>query len=339
MPGLGGGGAPPPQIRGWYKRRLPLITPPPGGGGGTATGVGSGVPRSLGGGVFVGPGALTLPHRAMVVLTRLPSPGPIQPTVKPPRVVRSDAYRNAVVWIGKPPPLAVPPPRPLPPLVARTDLRRNGSAFRTPLVAAKINVAGGVLPPWVVRRDYQRGGLVYRAVPFLKEPPPPVAGAVPRPLVVRWDYQRPALVYLERPLLAPPPPVLDGRTWISFYSEARQLGWFGWKRELTWEPDMATFLTKRTGETRQYAMDFSALPELTNGTLAGVSSVVSNVQTIGASNVTLTSPALGGNGKTATVWISGVQSGALYQIAFTVTVNDAKPTVLEEFGYLLVEDE
>ena len=59
--------------------------------------------------------------------------------------------------------------------------------------------------------------------------------------------------------------------------------------------------------------------------------------TVGASNVTLASPALGSNGKTAVVWISGGVSGASYKITFTVTV--AGGTVLEDFGYLLVEDE
>lgn len=304
MPGLGGGGGiPRPPQCGWYKRRLPILTPVPGGTGGVA----------LGGGAL------------------------------PALVVRSsDARRislqsRAVVVIGQRPGQPTTPPRPMPPLVARADWQRPGQAFRTPLIAAKINVAGGVLPPWVLRRDYQRGGLVYRAVPFLKEPPPPVAGSVLPPLVVRWDYRRAALIYLDRPLLAPPPAILDGRTWISFYSEARQLEWFSWQRKLTWSPDMATYLTKRSGETRQYAMDFSELPELTNGSLAGVSSVVSNVLTVGASNLTLSSPGLGSNGKTATVWISGGQAGASYQIAFTVTL--AGGTVLEEFGYLLVEDE
>jgi hypothetical protein len=273
------------------------------------------------------------------VRTRVPSPGPIPPRVKPPRVVRSDSYRNAVVWIGKRPAVPVGPPRPQPALVIRTDASRNASVFRTPLVAAKINVAGGVLTPWVLRRDYQRGGLVYRVAPFLKLPPPPVSGGVQPPLVLRSDYRRAGLVYILRPLLVPPPPILEGNTWISFYSEARQLEWFSWNRSLTWEPGMATYLTKRTAETRLYVMDFSELPELASGSLASVTSVVSTPLTVGAANLTIGTFAVGSNGKTATVWISGGDNGASYKIAFTVTVAGSGPTVLEEFGYLLVEDE
>lgn len=86
-----------------------------------------------------------------------------------------------------------------------------------------------------------------------------------------------------------------------------------------------------------YTMDFSALPELQNATLSSVSSVTAKVLTVGASNVVLASPALGSDGKSATVWISGGVSGASYQIAFVVTI--AGGTVLEDFGYLLVEDE
>lgn len=320
---------------GWYKRRQPIIQPPPTGAGSQGVGLGGGAATSTP--LVVRSEDNTA--RAVVVVSPVPRQTASLPSAVawPPKVVRWEAHRGGLIVIGQRPGQRATPPRPIPPLVVRWDRRRPGKAFRTPLIAAKINVAGGVIVPWVFRRDYQRDGVVYRVLPFLKEPPPPIAGAVRQPLVIRWGHERSALVYLERPLLVPPPLILDGRTWISFYSEARQLEWFGWNRKLTWEPGMATFLTKRTGEARQYAMDFSALPELTNGNLSGVTSVVSNVQTIGASNVTLTSPALGSNGKTATVWISGGQSGAVYQIAFTVTV--AGGTVLEEFGYLLVEDE
>lgn len=288
---------------GWYRRRQPIIQPPPTGAGTQGVGLGGNAATST-------PLVIRSPDkaaRAVVVVTEVPrqTVSPPSAVAWPPKVVRGDAHRGAVVSIGQRPGQRATPPR--------------------------------LIPPWVIRRDYRRGGLTYRVLPFLKEPPPPVAGAVPQPLVIRWHHERSALVYLERPVLVPPLPILDGRTWISFYSEARQLKWYSWNRALTWEPTMATFLTKRTGETRQYAMDFSELPELTNGNLSGVTSVVSNVQTVGATNVTVTSPALGNNGKTATVWISGGQSGAVYQIAFTVTV--AGGTVLEEFGYLLVEDE
>lgn len=252
-------------------------------------------------------------------------------------MVRFDVRRSAVVVIGQRPGKAIAPPRPTPPLVVRFDRERPGLAFRTPLIAAKINVAGGVLKPWVWRRDYERSGLVYLDRPFLKTPPPSVAGSVPKPIVVRFDRSRPALVFLECPPLEAPVVYLEGRVWVLFYSEARGLVWHSWLRALTWEPGMATFLTKRTGETRQYAMDFSALPELSSASLAGISNVVSNVLTVGASNVTVSSPGISVSGKMATVWISGGQSGASYQIAFTVTV--AGGTVLEEFGYLLVEDE
>jgi hypothetical protein len=201
-------------------------------------------------------------------------------------------------------------------------------------------VAGGVVPPLVVRRDWRRGALVYRVLPPLKAPPPPVAGGVPVPFVRRWDFERAALVYAERPVqifrlaLMPPLALFDIRTW---YAEGRDNEWDSDPRTLKWSADVAAFLTKRSGETRQYAMDFSALPELQSGTLSGVTSVIASSPTVGASNVTLTNPALGGDGKSATVWIAGGVSGASYKITFTVTI--AGGTVLEDFGYLLVEDE
>jgi len=301
------GGVPRPLEAGWYKRRLPILTPLPGSGGTQTQGIG-GAPAAA---RVVGPGGVDRAAgmgRALVVLSRVP--------------------RQTATAINR---LVIQPQ------VIRSDGRREGTVFRTPLIAAKINVAGGVLCPRVLRRDFERGALVFSERPFLKLPPPPVAGSVCNPLVIRFDCERSALVFVVRPLLAPPPLVLEGTTWISFYSEVRNLVWYNWDRLSVWEPGMATYLTKRSGETRQYTMDFSELPELASGYLAGVSSVVSNVLTIDASNLTLSSPAVGANGKMATVWISGGQPGASYQIAFTVTM--AGGTVLEEFGYLLVEDE
>lgn len=302
--GGGGGGVPRPQQCGWYKRRLPLIAPLPAGSGTQTGGIGG------------GPAALVVPSGNAERLLRT---------------------RRAIVVIGQRPGKAATPPCPEPARVVRSDTRREGRVFRTPLIAAKINVAGGVIRPWVLRRDFRREALVYRVRPFLKAPPPPVAGNVPSPFVVRFDRTRKALVFFVLPPLEAPVVFLDKTTWISWPSEARGIEWVALDRLLVWKPDMTNFLTKHSAETRQYTMDFSQLPELSSNSITSVTSVASNVLTVGASNVSLSGPAVGSNGKTATVWISGGQSGANYQIVFTVTV--AGGTVLEEFGYLLVEDE
>jgi hypothetical protein len=159
-------------------------------------------------------------------------------------------------------------------------------------------------------------------------------------VVRRWDFERAGLVYAERllyrslPVLVPPPVLFDIDTWEA---EGRGNEWDSDNRTFKWSADVAEFLTKRSGETRNYTMDFSALPELQSGTLSGLTSVTATALTVGAANVTLGSSALGSDGKSATVWISAGVSGASYKITFTVTV--AGGTVLEDFGYLLVEDE
>jgi hypothetical protein len=272
-------------------------------GGGGATG---GVPR---------PNPFGWYKRRIPILTPLPMPG------------------NPGVVAGAPPPVLVVNP-------ARLPRRGYMAGGKVPL-AAKLNIAGGVIVPWVARRDYERAGRVDWMRPFLKAPPPPVPGGVPASWMRRWDFERAGLFYRERnlfvvPLVVPPPSpsLVDGSTW---YAKTRGTVLNILLRSLTWRAAVATFLTKRTGETRQYAMDFSALPELQSANLSGVSSVVATPLTVGSSNVTLTNPALGTNGKTAVVWISGGTAGASYKIAFTVTV--AGGTVLEDFGYLLVEDE
>lgn len=211
---------------------------------------------------------------------------------------------------------------------------QRGSVFggRMP-IAGRINIAGGVLRPWVIRSDYKRNGRVFQVRPVLKAPPPPVAGGVPAPWVVRRHYQRAGRVFAVRPPLTVPSAAV-GTVW---YAPDRGNVWYSLFRALIWEAPVATTLTKRSGETRQYTMDFSALPELQSASLAGVASVVSTVLTVGANNVTLTNPAVGSNGKTATITLSGGTPGATYQIAFTVNLTGG--IVLEDFGYLLVEDE
>jgi len=219
------------------------------------------------------------------------------------------------------------------------DRTRGGSFFKPAQIPAKVNIPGGVIGPWVVRRDQTRRGALYRP-PFLLIATPHLAGGAPLPLMRRWDFEGAGRLYHERllykQLVVPPPFValVDGSIWYALF---RGNIWDVSPRALTWSADMATFLTKRTGENRLYAMDFSALPELQAANLSGVTSVTATALTVGASNVTLASPALGSNGKTAVVWISGGVSGASYKITFTVTV--AGGTVLEDFGYLLVEDE
>lgn len=296
------GTVPKPNPYGWYKRRLPVLSALPwanGGGGGGAS-------------ALLIPLVVSVPHkpsRGFLVGGRVPLPGKIGP-------------------------------RPMRPWVIRSDSRRNGSVFRSKLIAAKLNIAGGVLRPWVIRRDYERGGRVFPDRPPLKAPPLPVAGGIIRALLQRWDFERAGLAYAERPIYlfrlaqAPPAVLFDLRTW---YAQGRDNEWDSDARFLQWSADVAAFLTKRSGETRQYTMDFSALPELQNANLASVSSVTASALTVGASNVTLGVSALGSDGKSATVWISGGVSGASYKITFTVTI--AGGTVLEDFGYLLVEDE
>jgi hypothetical protein len=262
---------------------------------------------------------------------------------------------NQFGWYKRRLPVLTPMPMPsnpgvvplLPPAVLVVQqsrrIKSNRGAFFKPTLLRPpvVNVAGGVIRPWVARKDYERGGKFYPAIPVLKTSPPPVAGGVPPSWVRRWDFERAGLFYRERnffvvPLVVPPPPptLVDGAIW---YAPGRDNEWDSDHRLITWSADVATFLTKRSGETRLYAMDFSALPELQNANLAGVASVTATPLTVGASNVTLTNPALGSNGKTAVVWIAGGVSGASYKITFTVTV--AGGTTLEDFGYLLVEDE
>lgn len=247
--------------------------------------------------------------------------------------------RRQPVFVPLPLPGAISPLVVRNPIVFRQGRGRNGSFFKPAQIPAKVNIPGGVIRPWVVRRDQSRRGAFYGA-PFLLIASPHTAGSVPPVFVRRWDFERAGKFYREgllykQAVVPPPSPALvDGSIW---YAVNRGNVWDVLLRSLSWSADVATFLTKRTGETRLYAMDFSALPELQSANLSGVSSVTATPLTVGASNVTLNSPALGSNGKTAVVWISGGVSGASYQITFTVTV--AGGTVLEDFGYLLVEDE
>lgn len=330
------GGVPSPRQYGWYKRRLPALSPLPGGSSGTQR-VGTGGPVLAA--VVRSP---SLPQsRAYVVASRVPRQGTaiLERVVPSPLIIRTERRTEPFVVVGPRLGPLTKLPRPLLPWVYRADAWRSGLVYRSlpAFPRVRINVAGGVLLPWVIRGDYIRGGLVYRDEPFLKTPPPPTPGMIRNPLVFRWDHRSPARIFWEWMPYAPPSAVLEGRTWIAWKSETRGILWNAESRGLTWEPDVTNFLTKHSGETRQYAMDFSQLPELTNGSLAGVSSVTSNGLTLGANNVALSNPAVDSSGKKATVWISSGQSGASYQIVFTVTV--AGGTVLEEFGYLLVEDE